>query len=407
MRIGYACIPLGVLYSTNRRFNLKYFTKERFLETVDANLSDLMKILEYNVENRIHLFRISSDIIPFGSHEINHVPWDSIFKTQLLAIGNYIRDKNIRVSMHPGQYTVLNSPNTDIVERAIKDIEYHCLFLDSLGVNYHSKIVLHVGGVYDSKADALKRFEVNFNKLSESARKRLVIENDERSYTIEDVLYLAEQIGTPVIFDNLHHELNPSLSTSLENILEKVYKTWSPIDGPMKLHYSEKNYYKKSGAHSDFVNSQNFMKFYKTVSKFSSDIMLEVKDKDLSVIKCIHYTHPKDADINKVWINHIFTVMERSTSLYDNCNEAFVNDNIQDLYSSIDAALALPISEANQTSTLENISYYLKDQIVIKDQEKLFTLLKNHENLKAKRLIYRLAVKHQIDFLLNTYFFIY
>jgi len=98
------------------------------------------------------------------------------------------RNPNIRGSMHPGQYTVLNSPNEEVVEKSIMDLEYHCKFLDSLGVDYSNKIILHVGGVYGDKISAMERFKHNFNRLSNSLKKRLVIENDDKSYTIEDVL---------------------------------------------------------------------------------------------------------------------------------------------------------------------------------------------------------------------------
>ena len=175
MKIGYACIPLTIPFRTNRRLVLKDFTYEKATEIIESNLSDLYKILEYNKKRGINLFRISSDIIPLGSHEINDLPWKSIFKSELTSIGNYIKENSIRVSMHPGQYTIINSPSDDIVNKSIRDIEYHTDFLDSLGVDYTHKLILHIGGVYGDKPLAKKRFIENFKRLSSSAQKRMII----------------------------------------------------------------------------------------------------------------------------------------------------------------------------------------------------------------------------------------
>ncbi|GIW49089.1 MAG: hypothetical protein KatS3mg079_565 [Caloramator sp.] len=156
-------IPLGVKYRTNRGFMIKNFTKEKLYEAIHQNLLDLLKILEYNVSKEIYLFRISSDIIPFGGHEINTYNWNIEFKDILIKIGEYIKNNNIRVSMHPGQYTIINSPDSSIVENSIREIEYHTRFLDSLELDYTHKVVLHIGGVYKDKSSAMERFCKNFN----------------------------------------------------------------------------------------------------------------------------------------------------------------------------------------------------------------------------------------------------
>ncbi|QUH27002.1 UV DNA damage repair endonuclease UvsE [Serpentinicella alkaliphila] len=407
MKIGYACISLGVNYKTNRRFILKNFTVDKFLETSRSNLLDLNKILKYNIDNRIYLFRISSDIIPFGSHEINTINWTKAFKDELLEIEKFIKNNSIRVSMHPGQYTVLNSPDQQTVIKSIKDIEYHCTFLDSLNVDYSCKIIIHVGGVYNNKQESLMRFKQNFKLLSSSSKKRLVIENDERSYNISDVLQLSDSIGIPVIFDNLHHNLNPSLSTNLTEILHKVSKTWSNLDGSMKLHYSDMAQNKKVGAHSDFVDTSNFIKFYNEVLSFSPDIMLEVKDKDLSAIKCINCVNSNFVDINKIWNKYKFTVLERSQSVYSNCIMVVDNGEVLKLYELIDEALALPVKKESLINALNLIDCYLEDVIMYKEKVLLKTLIAKGDFSKAKTLLHRLSAKYNISGLLNSYYFIY
>ena len=134
MKIGYACTPITTNARTNRRILLKDFSKDKFLSITKQNLDDLQKILELNIKNNIYLFRIGSDIIPLGSHEINNISWQKEFKYELETIGTFIKNNKIRVSMHPGQYTVINTPKEDVLYKSIKDIEYHCEFLDSLKV---------------------------------------------------------------------------------------------------------------------------------------------------------------------------------------------------------------------------------------------------------------------------------
>ena len=144
MKIGYACTPLSTSLKTTRKFALTSYNEELLKTTISRNLLDLYKILEFNNKLGIKLFRISSNIIPFGSHSINTFNWPEYFSDELKSIGEFIKKNNLRVSMHPGQYTVLNSPNDEIVHKAIEDLNYHTSLLDSMGLNAEHKIILHV-----------------------------------------------------------------------------------------------------------------------------------------------------------------------------------------------------------------------------------------------------------------------
>lgn len=130
----------------------------KLLDLISHNLNSLQNIIHYNIKNNIKLFRISFDLIPFGSNDVNKLPWWDIFSVQFLKLGEKIRNNGMRVSMHPGQYTVLNSPNVEVVKRAIADLNYHAKVLDSLCVPSEHKIVLHVGGIYNEKERAIERF---------------------------------------------------------------------------------------------------------------------------------------------------------------------------------------------------------------------------------------------------------
>lgn len=410
-RIGYACTPASIPYKTSRSFLLKNFSDSVFNQCVRSNIDDLMNILKWNVENAIYLFRISSDIIPFGSHPINNLKWWETYNKELTECGEFIKSNNIRVSMHPGQYTVLNSPNEEVVEKSIMDLEYHCKFLDSLGVDYSNKIILHVGGVYGDKVSAMERFKHNFNRLSNSLKKRLVIENDDKSYTIEDVLNICNDIKIPAVFDNLHQQLNPC-SLEWKDILYSVKNTWKVEDGPVKFHYSDRDISKKGGAHSKFVVTSNFLDYMKSISEINSDVMLEVKDKEISTIKCI-CTLNEDLPISirtEQWAKYKYSLMEKDYSYYKKCS-SLVNSPIpmREVYMYIDQCLEKPFSRGNFINTAEHVYGYIKDKATLKEKNRFNELLKNPDenNIKVKTLLRKLCEKYEVDYINNSYYFIY
>jgi UV DNA damage endonuclease len=285
IRIGYACINTK-LDPSNRTCRLKNATPEKILELAAANVEALQPILDWNAAHGIELFRITSDLIPFGSHPINTVPWWRILKSQFARLGDFIARKGLRVSMHPGQFTILNSPRREVVANSVKELEYHTAVLDALGVDSSHKIVIHLGGVYGDKAESLSRFVENCKRLNSRIRARLVIENDERCYTVEDVLGASRAIGVPVVFDVFHHVWNPALEAlPVRLIIGLAAKTWRKRDGRVKIHYSDQWPGGPAGAHSKSINVGKFLRFYETIHDLDLDIMLEVKDKEQSVLK--------------------------------------------------------------------------------------------------------------------------
>ena len=146
MRIGYACLTKGIPYTDLRGTIQKNASEEKLIEIIGHNLKSLDRMLEYNREAGIQMLRISSDLIPFGSSPVNSLDWDRIFQDEFQSLGTKLKTYGIRASMHPGQYTVINSPRAEVVERAVLDLEYHDKLLQALGADYTSKIILHIGG---------------------------------------------------------------------------------------------------------------------------------------------------------------------------------------------------------------------------------------------------------------------
>lgn len=288
MKIGYAC-TLSLDESTKMRSCIaRNANEQRIRELIAHNLAALANILTYNAQHDIRMFRISSDIIPFGSSPLNTVDWQHSFQAEFAMLHDLIMKQHLRLSMHPGQYTVLNSPRKDVVERAICDLQYHCDVLDALGLDASCKLVLHIGGVYGDKEKAMLRFIQVYQQLEERIKRRLILENDDRYYTLQDVIDIANQVQVPVVFDNLHHMLNPSYPDhDVYQCLALARNTWKKKDGRMKMHYSEQDPTRRLGAHAQTIAVDEFLTFCAGLQSDSVDIMLEVKDKQQSALRAL------------------------------------------------------------------------------------------------------------------------
>lgn len=417
MAIGYACLVKGipdVKYKTCRKANA---TESHLLLLIEHNLKVLDRMIEYNHQAGIKLFRMSSDIIPFGSDfTVNTLNWAETFEDLFIQIGEKIRRYGIRVSMHPGQYTVLNSPRRDVVDRAIDDLRYHTQFLDALGVNSENKIIVHIGGVYNDKEAAIESFSHVYKQLDPQIKKRLIIENDDRSYTIEDALIVSQKTGAPVVYDNLHHAINGGNYSYPDSYwINKAKLTWKEQDGRTKVHYSQQEPNGRVGAHSQFIRIDEFMLFYEDVKACDVDIMLEVKDKNISAIKCqlATTTAPKISDLEKEWARYKYSVLERSPLIYESIRVLLKDKStypVISFYRLIEAALSQEIEAKKAINSMDHVWGYVNKKATNKEKEVYqkykLSLLEDVKLLeKAKRFLYKLAVKYDVDYLVKSLYF--
>jgi len=287
MRIGYPCINRSISCSSNKTFRLKSYTENRLKETVKSNLDCLLEILKYNARNRLLFFRITSDLIPFASHPINTFDWQEYFMQEFQVIGDFISKSRIRISLHPDQFTLINSIREEIFERSKAELQYHSEVLDLMNLDASAKVQIHVGGVYDDKLESIDRFVTRYSSLSKSVRRRLVIENDDKLYDVSDCLKIYEQTEIPVLFDVFHHRVN--CKTHLDdNYLELVADTWAPDkDGILMVDYSSGKPGGLAIQHADHINADDFKSFLENTQPIDLDIMLEIKDKEKSALKAI------------------------------------------------------------------------------------------------------------------------
>jgi UV DNA damage endonuclease len=283
--LGYVAMSLTIESATNRTCRLKNATPERLRELIASNLDELERVLRFNAERGVHLYRISSELIPFASHPANPIPWWDEFADRFDRLAGLLRAHDIRATMHPGQFTVLNSTNPKVVESAKAEIAWHVRLLDALGTGPSSKVVIHIGGAFGDKPAAMDRFVAVACGLPEPWRDRIVIENDEHVYAIEEVLSLSARTGLPVIYDNLHDAIHSGRADGPSLWLPAAFATWRPKDGVPKVHFSGQAPGGRPGSHSDFIDPDEFARYLAAAPAAPFDCMLECKRKDLALFR--------------------------------------------------------------------------------------------------------------------------
>lgn len=294
IRLGYACLSKTVDITTSRTISYTNYLKldkenkfNKLDELIESNLNSLDSLIDYNIKNNIHFFRLSSALIPLAT--LKDVEFDYIkpYKDVYKKIGLKIKKNNIRVDFHPDQFTVLNSTKKEIVDNSIYSLDYHYSILKALGIK-KTIILLHVGSSVLGKENSIKRFINNFNKLPDYLKNSIVIENDDKTYNILDVLNLCQKINVPMILDYHHYVCNKG-DVDVADYYQDIFNTWKK-DKP-KIHFSSpKNKTKKEmRSHHDYINSNDFISFIESIKHLNTDIdiMIEAKAKDEAVFKLI------------------------------------------------------------------------------------------------------------------------
>jgi UV DNA damage endonuclease len=269
------------------------------------SLVALRAVLEYLTRKDVRMYRMATALAPYASHPELPQFHDQIreCEQELAEVGAAARDRDIRLSTHPGQYTVLNSTRDDVRAAAVAELEVQAALLDAMGLGGDAVVVLHVGGAAGGTRAALDRFARGLELLSDAARARLVIENDDRVFGIGDVLDLARRAALPVVFDLLHHSSHDPVGIGDADALAAALDTW-PAGVVPKVHFSssrldvEERRVRRGRrverslvlpqlrAHADLVDPIGFEHFLRDVARGRNfDVMLEAKAKDLALLR--------------------------------------------------------------------------------------------------------------------------
>jgi UV DNA damage endonuclease len=286
VKIGYPCINYSVPCRGNRTFRLASYSEEKIISTVGMNLACLRTILEYNAAHGILFFRITSDLVPFASHPVCVFDWKKYFLPEFRAVGKFIQMHKTRISMHPDQFVLINALDADIVQRSVQELGYHASVLDLMGLPDSAKIQIHIGGVYGNRSGSLWRFINQYGNLPPSVQRRLVIENDDRNFTVEDCISVSDQTGIPVLFDIFHHELNGA-GDPIDEVLSSVAPGWKKNDGIPMVDYSSQEPGGRRGAHAARLDPDHFRAFLESSRPFDFDVMLEIKEKERAASRAL------------------------------------------------------------------------------------------------------------------------
>lgn len=301
-RLGYVSIALNheEKITTSSTVTFKNYSKiedknqklNKLKSTALSNLDALVKILNYNIENEIHFYRITSGLIPLVTHpDVGYWGHKEIFKKDFEYIGHIIRDSKMRVDTHPDQFNVINSTNDEVVKNTERNLLEHVSFYED--INYDDgMMVIHVGGGVGGKEQAIERFIKNFNKMPSEIRNRLMIENDDKIFTAKDVLNLCEYLNIPMVLDIHHHYCNNDDNNIFE-IIPRIFSTFDKCRVIPKIHVSSPLDEKNIRKHHDFIDAYTFIKFIEGVSnvekktnhKYDFDVMVEAKKKDIAMMK--------------------------------------------------------------------------------------------------------------------------
>ncbi|MFD1848456.1 UV DNA damage repair endonuclease UvsE [Oceanobacillus bengalensis] len=297
VRLGYSAISTQLQNSsTSKTMTYARFSqikdREAALRKLEAisntNLNNLLRLLRYNVANDIHFYRISSKLIPLADHpETSEWNYMKALKRSLSDLRKFIKVyESLRLDFHADHFVLINSPRKEVLSSAIKTLRMHHRLLKGFGLNPEHRCVMHVGGGYGDREKALERFIENWAYVSVDLQEMVILENDDKTFTMKETLYLCEKLGIPLVFD-YHHHIAHHIDSNWYNEWDRIVTTWESSILPVKMHISSPKSEQKFRAHADYVDSKMFMGFLQEIkgSVPQIDCMIEAKQKDGALYK--------------------------------------------------------------------------------------------------------------------------
>jgi UV DNA damage endonuclease len=293
MRFGYASINLTLAAQkilVNRSMMKRTFLEKgiAYASTLAlANFTDLEKVIDWNIQNNMLFFRISSEIVPWMSqYQLTDLPDYDQIKSILARCGEKATRSGLRLTYHPGPFNVLAAKSEQVLTKTLHELGQHAHLMDLLNLPQtpYAKINIHVGGAFGDKESALNRFAENYMRLPDNVRKRLAVENDDKAnmFSVRDLLWLHEHTNIPITFDYFHHTFCTGGLNEKDALLAAV-STWPAGITPVVHYSSSKKLYEDNAAqptaHADYL--------YEPVQTYQQDldIMFEAKAKELAVNK--------------------------------------------------------------------------------------------------------------------------
>jgi len=272
----------------------------RLEQIAETNLHNTLRLLKHCNAHQIMMYRFSSKLIPLATHAALE-GWNPYGKLadSFQAIGQYVKDKGMRVSLHPDHFCVFSTPRPEVLKNSILDMEYHVAMLEAMGLDERSKCNIHMGGAYGDKETAGNRFVQQFSELSPRLKHRVTLENDDKTFNVAETLAAAEAVGVPMVLDIHHHAVNPGGITNdelMDYYWPRIVATWKrecdrlniTIDQlPVKIHASSPKSLSDPRGHADYVEVEPLLQFLEQAKPYAPaiDCMLEAKAKDAALFR--------------------------------------------------------------------------------------------------------------------------
>lgn len=261
---------------------------------VEANAQNTLRLLRYCGSRDIHLYRLTSKLIPLATlllqtHELQDLVSNRAMQL-FTECGETVKEQHIRISAHPDHFTVLSSTNPEVVKSSVQNLRYHHEILELMGLSDSCyQLVLHVGSAAGGKTVAMERFAANFTKLPTRLQQRLILENDDKTFTAAETLSLCQKLHIPMVLDVHHMICNGTPDDT--RLLPEILQTWDTGTFPPKFHFSSPRSPQMPRAHADYIDANSFLEFLmqlKSTGAQQADIMLEAKQKDDALFTLMH-----------------------------------------------------------------------------------------------------------------------
>ncbi|WP_335871478.1 UV DNA damage repair endonuclease UvsE [Bacillus sp. 2205SS5-2] len=262
--------------------------QEKLLEVTSLNLQHTKRILYYLAAHEIPLYRFSSSLVPLATHP--EVAWDFItpFREEWAELGRLVRQFSIRPSFHPNQFTLFTSSRQQVTDNAVGGMQFHYDMLKAMSIEEQAVVNIHIGGSYGDKNGTLVRFYDNLQLLPKEVKDVMTLENDDKTYNVEETLTVCQEENIPMVLDIHHHVANPTAGP-IEDYIADIFATWQHRKLIPKVHISSPKSDNAFRAHADYVDARFIEGFFAALRKFDTDVdfMIEAKSKDLAMRQLI------------------------------------------------------------------------------------------------------------------------
>lgn len=266
------------------------YSFERLVSTYHHNVDQHIKLVDKLVNDKIHVFRLSSNLFPlweFNSHIIKN---DESLLIKLKTLGRAFLNNNIRVTCHPGQFTVISSDNPNVIENSIRELEYHAFVFDQMGLPQNAYAAINIHG---GKADRSETIINVYSGLPSNIRKRLTLENDEKCYNVSQLLEISARINVPITLDSHHYTFSED-DVDLATAISETKKTWRDIKPIQHVSNTEPGFengsFNERRAHSQYIHNIPELQLNEIANDWI-DVDVEAKAKNLAIYKLRKQLH--------------------------------------------------------------------------------------------------------------------